>query len=233
MEDDAPEVTDSDELPTRTQKRALRTRRRLLNAALELFSENGVDATTIGEITERADLGKGTFYRHFSGRDDVMATLVEAAVDRLVERIRATGSRNRSLQDVLASLVRAHYEFFEENRDEFILLFQGRLLVKLQRDSEGAIEQPFMRYLGLIEAMLAPFVARPMDRADIRRLAYSAAGLVSGFFSFALIGMADSEIEESLQPLQKTFVSGCMAFLAGKGNWSPSTGETEPNRTGL
>ncbi|MHC4412691.1 MAG: TetR/AcrR family transcriptional regulator [Planctomycetota bacterium] len=44
----------------RVQKRAKRTRKKLKDAALDIFSEQSIDATTVQDITEKADVGKGT-----------------------------------------------------------------------------------------------------------------------------------------------------------------------------
>jgi AcrR family transcriptional regulator len=53
----------------RMQKRAKRTRKKLKEAALDVFSEKSVDAATVEEITEKADLGKGTLYQHFEDKE--------------------------------------------------------------------------------------------------------------------------------------------------------------------
>jgi AcrR family transcriptional regulator len=45
---------------SRTQKRAKRTRRKLKEAALDVFSQKTLDAAPVAEIPEKADLGKGT-----------------------------------------------------------------------------------------------------------------------------------------------------------------------------
>ncbi|MHC4244974.1 MAG: TetR/AcrR family transcriptional regulator, partial [Planctomycetota bacterium] len=61
----------------RSQKRASRTRKRLKEAALDVFSEKSVDAATVEEITEKADVGKGTLYQHFDDKEQIVITLVE------------------------------------------------------------------------------------------------------------------------------------------------------------
>ncbi|MGZ5311085.1 MAG: helix-turn-helix domain-containing protein, partial [Solirubrobacterales bacterium] len=53
----------------RQQRRRERTRGRLLEAARDLFAEQGVEATTIAAIAERADVGFGSFYNHFESKD--------------------------------------------------------------------------------------------------------------------------------------------------------------------
>ena len=199
----------------RTSRRSLRTRRRLMDAALSLFSEKGVDATTIEEITERADVGKGTFYRHFKSKHAAMVALVQEAVDHLLERIGSIGSERKNLSEAIEHLVKALSEFFCERQEEFLLMFQGRLLLKLQRETDEALEEPYVRYLQAIEKQVAPFLSRGIDPVKLRRFACAVAGFVSGFFSFAMIGMESEEMETSLEPLRRAFVATSSMFLGG------------------
>lgn len=211
-----PLVTEQSEArKTRSARRTSRTRKRLLDAALRKFAEKGVDATTIEEITESADLGKGTFYRHFSSREELMLALVDEVVGRLIAAFRGANPAPRGLPDAVDCLLGVHSDFFQASREAFVLLFQGRLLLKLQREV-GELEQPYLRYLGEIENFLAPFVLQ-LDRKKVRRLACAMAGFVSGFFSFAMIGLAADEIKKSLGPMRQAFVAASEAFLASQG----------------
>lgn len=197
----------------RAQRRASRTRKSLLQAALVIFSEKGVDATTIGDITERADVGKGTFYRHFRDKYEVVIALVEGAVDLLLARIRTHRTEPRSLEEVLEHLLDAHSSLFLDNTEEFILLFQGRVLLKLQREPAEELEPPYMQYLEEIEHQISPFITERINPVKVRRLACAVAGFVFGFLSFARIGMNTEEIETSLRPLRRAFVAGLSTFL--------------------
>ena len=67
----------------RAQRRAQGTRARLLAAARARFNEKGLDATTVEDITERADVGKGTFYRHFPDQSSFLAALHETFLSGL------------------------------------------------------------------------------------------------------------------------------------------------------
>lgn len=62
--------------PTRLDRRKARTRRALVDAARALLVERGTDDVSIQEITDRADVGFGSFYNHFATK----AELFEAAV---------------------------------------------------------------------------------------------------------------------------------------------------------
>jgi len=62
----------------------------LMNAAQILFLKKGIGATTIEEITAGADVAKGTFYLHFSSKEDVHAALGERFVRHFVADLQAT-----------------------------------------------------------------------------------------------------------------------------------------------
>lgn len=57
---------------TRSERRKRQTRARLKQAAFDLIKEQGYAALTIKAITDRADLGYGTYYLHFKHKDDVV-----------------------------------------------------------------------------------------------------------------------------------------------------------------
>ena len=60
----------------RFEQRKQRTRHRLMQAASELLVEKGFEATTVQDVTDRADVGRGTFYIHFTDKDDIVGALL-------------------------------------------------------------------------------------------------------------------------------------------------------------
>ena len=197
----------------RSQKRAKRTRKKLKKAALDVFSEKSVDAATVEEITEKADVGKGTLYQHFEDKEEIVVTLVDEAVEHLIECIRSYESPPETLEDMLEHLLNAHYEFSIDAKEEFMLLFQGKLLLRLESDTLDELEEPYLHYLEEIENQLAAYISPRIDPIKIRRLACAVAGFVFGFFSFAMIGMTPGEIETSIKPLRRVFVRSLCVFL--------------------
>ncbi len=197
----------------RTQKRAVRTRRRLKEAALDIFSEKSVDAATVEEITQKADLGKGTLYQHFEDKEEIVVTLVEEAVDHLIERMRACDSAPDTIEGMLEHLLNTHCEFSVDAREEFLLLFQGKTLLKLESDALDELEEPYLRYLGEIEEQVSTCLSPRIAPSKVRRMACAVAGFVFCFFSFAMIGMTCQEIETSMTPLRRVFVKSLVTFL--------------------
>ncbi|MHC4132942.1 MAG: TetR/AcrR family transcriptional regulator [Planctomycetota bacterium] len=198
---------------SRSQKRARRTRKKLKEAALDAFNEKSIDAVTIEEITEKADVGKGTLYQHFEDKEEIVVTLVEDAVEHLIEFIRAYSAEPDTLEEMLEHLLNAHYEFSIQAKEEFMLLFQGKLLLKLESETLDELEEPYLRYLEEIENKVSKYLSPRIDPIKIRRLACAVAGFVFGFFSFAMIGMTPDEIQTSINPLRRVFVESLVTFL--------------------
>jgi len=65
----------------------------LMDAAQRLFLKQGVASTTIDQITSGADIAKGTFYLHFSSKDDLLVALGEQFANRHLGRITAAIAR--------------------------------------------------------------------------------------------------------------------------------------------
>ncbi|MHC4467529.1 MAG: TetR/AcrR family transcriptional regulator [Planctomycetota bacterium] len=198
---------------SRSQKRARRTRKKLKEAALDAFNEKSIDAVTIEEITEKADVGKGTLYQHFEDKEEIVVTLVEDAVEHLIEFIRAYSAEPDTLEEMLEHLLNAHYKFSVKAKEEFMLLFQGKLLLKLESETLDELEEPYLRYLEEIENKVSKYLSPRIDPIKIRRLACAVAGFVFGFFSFAMIGMTPDEIQTSINPLRRVFVESLVTFL--------------------
>jgi len=74
---------------SRRERHRAEVRERLFRAALKLFAERGFMETTVEDITEAADVGKGTFFNYFRTKEHVLATFGAerlAAIERAVER---------------------------------------------------------------------------------------------------------------------------------------------------
>jgi AcrR family transcriptional regulator len=89
--------------PNRRDRRKLEIRERIVRAAVDLFSSRGFSHTTVEDITETADVGKGTFFNYFPSKEHVLGALAEIQISRLNEGLAAarTGKKTR---DVLLDL---------------------------------------------------------------------------------------------------------------------------------
>lgn len=66
-------------------------RERLAEAAFALFDERGYEQTTVDDITERAGLGRTTFFRHYRTKEDVIFPDHDRLLGQVAERLRTSG----------------------------------------------------------------------------------------------------------------------------------------------
>ena len=88
----------------RRQRRAAETRVRLFRCALQLFAERGFPDVTVEDITEAADVGKGTFFNYFESKDHVLGVMAEIQLGKVRESLTLAESGKRGLQSVLHRL---------------------------------------------------------------------------------------------------------------------------------
>jgi AcrR family transcriptional regulator len=85
-------------------------RERLAEAAFALFDERGYEQTTVDDITERAGLGRTTFFRHYRSKEDVIFPDHDRLLEQVAERLH-TSSHATALAAVsdAVRLVLLHY----------------------------------------------------------------------------------------------------------------------------
>ena len=129
-------------------------RERLLVAAMELFTEQGYDATTVTAIAERAGVTKSTFFRHFPDKRALLEAGQETLSTLLVEGIAAAPDDAGPLDAVAAGLERASDAMGEANR---------KLWPQLQAAAAASAElqaRDAMKIVGLAAAMTDALRAR-------------------------------------------------------------------------
>jgi AcrR family transcriptional regulator len=121
-----------DDLPTgrapveqsRRERKKDETRHRIFHAAIELFRERGFEATTVDDITERADVARGTFFNYFPRKDAVLAYLSETRLLAAEESAEALLAEKRPAPEKLVELYLANAAPYEEHPElsRYVLL---------------------------------------------------------------------------------------------------------------
>jgi AcrR family transcriptional regulator len=114
---------------TRGTRRRMETRRRLLAAARAVFAREGLEAATIAQITTEADAGFGTFYLHFTTKEDAYRAVVTEGFGELaaeLKRVQVEAEERAAPWHVMTrEAVRAYGEFAARNRELFTVMFSG------------------------------------------------------------------------------------------------------------
>ena len=100
------------------------TREKILTAALEVFSAKGFHGTTVDEIAERAELGKGTVYRHFHSKKGLFSELIRSKVAELEQAVAGAIDPRADVLEFIEAYLRIYFAFFDRNRNLYKVLIQ-------------------------------------------------------------------------------------------------------------
>ena len=129
-------------------------RERIVLAAVDLFTEQGYDATTVAQIAERAGITKSTFFRYFPDKRELLAAGQETLSRLLAEGIAEAPEGASPLEAVAAGLERASSEMGRMNRD------LGPRLKAAVAASAELQERNALKNVGLAAAMTDALLAR-------------------------------------------------------------------------
>ncbi|MCU1584551.1 MAG: TetR family transcriptional regulator [Microbacteriaceae bacterium] len=129
-------------------------RERFVSAALQLFSEQGYDETTVAQIADRAGLTRSTFFRHFSDKREVLAAGQETLSALFAEGIAAAPSSATPLEAVGAGLANASAAMTPFNRE------LGARLEAVIATSSELQERAMLKKVGMAAAMADALRAR-------------------------------------------------------------------------
>lgn len=91
-------MKDTDVSPTRSERRdAAENRQRILDTALRLFEQHGVEQVSMNQIAAEAQIGPGTLYRRYRNKSELCQDLMKENIVLLFENIEAYLKQNRTV----------------------------------------------------------------------------------------------------------------------------------------
>ncbi|GIW53700.1 MAG: hypothetical protein KatS3mg082_0104 [Nitrospiraceae bacterium] len=195
---------------SRVERRKARTRQTLLDVALALFSEKGIYWTKIEDITERADIGKGTFYKYFETKEALLQALLQQGLDLLLMKTKEAARGAKPGPKLLSKIIEARLDFFLEHPEYLLLFHQVRGLLQLTTESARDLRAVYDEHLDRLGALLRP--ALNGKGATNRTLSTALAAYTSGLLTYYLLfdkagdlkrrrGEIQALLEQSLQAL--------------------------------
>jgi AcrR family transcriptional regulator len=107
----------TEEVLTRRERKKEETKERILQAAFALFRKHGVEATTVEEICEKADVAKGTFFNYFPHKEAVFGYLSETWVAEAEEKIAEILGRGVPAWQKVRDVFIGFASFYEQDRE--------------------------------------------------------------------------------------------------------------------
>jgi AcrR family transcriptional regulator len=142
-------------------RRIVRTRRALQAALIQLILEKGYDAVTIEEITDRADLGRTTFYLHFKDKEELFMHAIDTICEDFLEKhknlLTMIDNRDRAFDHPQLNLdERILYHIFahaRDNADLYRVMLRGEGGAKASRRFSEVIQQEIIKRLRKAEGL--------------------------------------------------------------------------------
>lgn len=105
----------------------------ILDAALELFAQNGYHATSISQIAEKAGISKGLMYNYFKSKDDLLKTIIDGGFQKLSELMAAINTETDP-RKALEKLIRLSLQNLKSNPEYWKLYMSIVLQSTSQKD---------------------------------------------------------------------------------------------------
>ena len=154
--------------PSRAKRESRRTRRRaeirekLFQSALSLIMERGLQQTTVSDITEAADVGKGTFFNYFPTKEHVLVEFYDRHRERLEERLRAVRQGQETALEALETIMG---RLSQESAQSPALVRSFWLAVVSSDD----VSQIVMKQLDINNRKIEELCAIGQQQGDLRR----------------------------------------------------------------
>jgi len=127
---------------SRHTRRRLQTRKLLIQTALQLILEKGYEAISIQDITDRADLGRGTFYIHFKDKEELVWDAFHELFQELEKEAHQKLDR-RTPQVEYYGLLNI-FRHAEKNRDLYQVMFGRRGSAALSARLQDFLAEVFL-----------------------------------------------------------------------------------------
>jgi AcrR family transcriptional regulator len=180
----------------RTDRRIQRTRQALRNALLQLVKEKGYDSILVEEITQRANLGRATFYLHYKDKEDL---LVDVFSEMAKEKSRTLSeipfsawmpdwvTTNPTSEDNSVPPPLMVFQHVAENSDIY------RILLKSEK-ADRIIE----RIRKIITQSITEFMQAKVESDPIPILFSVPIDLLAAYYSGAILSFVDWWLEQEL-----------------------------------
>ncbi len=148
--------------PGRRERRRVETREKIFRAALGLFAERGFAAVTVEDITEAADVGKGTFFNYFPSKEHVFGAFGDLQIGKIEGTLAQVRAGKMGVRTALETFPRLLAE--EPGRSPKVM---QSLLVALQ--TSRPVREVFQGKVMRGRRMVAELLALGQRRGEIRR----------------------------------------------------------------
>lgn len=176
-----------------------RTKRKIFEAAMELFAQKGYDATSVEEITSVVGIAKGTLYYHFTSKEEIFYFLVEEGMNLLKNSIEIKTSKYTNTIDMIKAVILIQIKIIAKY-ENLITLVISQMWGKEERNKK--CREFVFEYIKILEEI----VRKGIEKGEINE--GNPEAIASGIFGFTCSGLLyrlKTGEEFDIQKLYKEF----------------------------
>ncbi|GAA0437628.1 TetR family transcriptional regulator [Lentibacillus halophilus] len=149
---------------------------KIIQSAIDVFREKGLEKTKVSDIVHGAGIAQGTFYLYFSSKLSVMLSIAEVMTEKILEEIKEHVHEASPLSFKLEQVLDIVFELTREHRDIFALTYAGLASVEYRQEWEAIYESYYDWLSGELEKAKAEGVIR--ESLNPKRTAEILIGLI-------------------------------------------------------
>ena len=130
-------------MPRKDDRRIQRTRKLLRESMLALILEQGYDDISIQDVTDRANLGRATFYLHYREKDDLLADVMRLFFEQFISTSPPAASSKTKVTELRR--IQQLFDFAESHYDFFRIMMIGKGSMTSSRYLQQSIREGYRR----------------------------------------------------------------------------------------
>lgn len=181
---------------------------KIIEAAKELFLENGYHETSMSAIAKNADLGKGTLYWHFDSKDDLFQSMVTKEAKHMLKELNELTEKNLDAAEILKRFIRIRLKNIDENKKTTQMFMDGENFIN--EELKTTMVEIFHSFIDIVEDIIKQGINEGVFYTSNPEKAASAfIGMINGICSTIIFeDKGDIDIEENTEFIYQLFLKG-------------------------
>lgn len=155
---------------------------KIIAAAIHIFTEKGIDKTTVSDIVTQAGIGQGTFYLYFSSKLSLMPAIAEVMVEKMYQEL-MSNVKAVPIGEQLKETIDVMFAFTYKHKEITKLMYGGLAQTEHLKDWE-TIYRPVYQWM-------EDLLSAAQKTGDLRE------DLNVGYIAKILIGMIETAAEQN------------------------------------
>ena len=181
----------------------------IINAAIRVFAHKGFYNAKVADVAKEAGVADGTIYLYFKNKDDLLISLFETKMEKILVRFNQVLEQSITPPQKLEQFIQLHFQMIEEDQD-LAEVFQ----VELRQSSKFLKDyhnQKFIDFLGILEQIIHEGRDGGYFRPDVKvnTMKIAIFGALDELAREWILGREHkNELKDYASELARTFIKG-------------------------